>query len=275
MVSSLPSSTTPATPSCSPEPVDAVSAVAGLDDVHVAVLSGRSLDGLAQFGFGPDVHVIGSHGMEARDRPMPQLDRRRASSPRHARRPDRGGGRACRCRRVDRAQAGERGAARPTGRPHTRTRSVGSAACSMPTASSGATSKAGSNVLELFTRHADKGAALVEFAVAARRPNHGVRRRRHHRRGCLRPPRPRRHRHQGRRRRHHRSAPPPRPPRRAHLAPRPAVSPPAPTTHPFALHSGWGIPTELQRKPGLGLRTARTDRPEGYGGWRSRGRSDP
>ena len=52
---------------------DAVSAVAGLDDVHVAVISGRSLDGLAQFGFGPDVHVIGSHGMETRDRPMPQL----------------------------------------------------------------------------------------------------------------------------------------------------------------------------------------------------------
>ena len=142
---------------------DAVSAVAGLDDVHVAVISGRSLDGLAQFGFGPDVHVIGSHGMEARDRPMPQLtdvervrlatlddltvaaaehagagawiERKPASVVLHVRQADRTLGREA----LDQLRARADGV-------------------------SGATSKAGSNVLELFTRHADKGAAVVEFA---------------------------------------------------------------------------------------------------------------
>ena len=53
---------------------DAVSAVAASESVHVVVVSGRSLDGLAQFGFRHDVDVIGSHGMEIRDRTMEPLD---------------------------------------------------------------------------------------------------------------------------------------------------------------------------------------------------------
>ena len=53
---------------------DAVRAVAALESVDVVVVSGRSLDGLAQFGFGRDVDVIGSHGMEIRDRGMEPLD---------------------------------------------------------------------------------------------------------------------------------------------------------------------------------------------------------
>ncbi|HSL73525.1 MAG TPA: trehalose-phosphatase [Ilumatobacteraceae bacterium] len=143
---------------------DAVSAAAALDAVHLAVVSGRSVDGLTRFEFGPDVHVIGSHGMETRDRAMTPLhadetsrlaeldalaldaaaeagdgawvERKPASVVLHVRRaePDRGrralSALEARARQVD-----------------------------------GATSKAGSNVLELFARSADKGTALVALAA--------------------------------------------------------------------------------------------------------------
>jgi trehalose-phosphatase len=52
----------------------AVSAVATHPDVHVAVVSGRSLEDLTRFGFGADVTVVGSHGMEVRGRHMIELD---------------------------------------------------------------------------------------------------------------------------------------------------------------------------------------------------------
>jgi trehalose 6-phosphate phosphatase len=143
---------------------EAVSAVAGLDRMHVAAVSGRSLDGLAQFGFGPDVDVIGSHGMEKRDRPMEPLtddeqtrlaglddlavaaveragsgawiERKPASVVLHVRQADAALGRTA----LDSLQAG--------------------AECI-----DGASAKAGSNVLELFARHADKGTALIELAA--------------------------------------------------------------------------------------------------------------
>jgi len=142
---------------------DAVSALATLESVHVAVVSGRSLDGLAQFGFGRDVDVIGSHGMEIRDRPMDPLDgdearrlaeldamtvdgadragqgawieRKPASVVLHVRQADAERGRA--------ALDGLRVAAERV---------------------DGATVKAGSNVLELFARHADKGTTLMHLA---------------------------------------------------------------------------------------------------------------
>ena len=45
------------------------------DDVGVAVLSGRSLDGLAQFAFDESIIVVGSYGGERRDRdPRPRDD---------------------------------------------------------------------------------------------------------------------------------------------------------------------------------------------------------
>jgi len=143
---------------------DAVSAVAVLESVHVAVVSGRSLEGLVRFGFGPDVRVIGSHGMEVRDRAMVPLDaietdrlasldalavvaaaragdgawveRKPASVVLHVRRAD-----------------PERG--------HRALSELGSRSRTVE----GATCKGGSNVLELFARAADKGTALV--AVAA------------------------------------------------------------------------------------------------------------
>ena len=145
---------------------DAVSDLATLESVHVAVVSGRSLDGLAQFGFGPDVDVIGSHGMETRDRPMEPLDdveaqrlaeldalavegadrrrhgawieRKPASVVLHVRQADAERGRAALdALRVDAERI------------------------------DGATVKAGSNVLELFARHADKGTSLMHLAVSS------------------------------------------------------------------------------------------------------------
>ena len=142
---------------------DAVSTLAELESVHVAVVSGRSLDGLAQFGFGPEIDVIGSHGMEIRDRPMDPLDgtearrlaeldvltadgadhagegawieRKPASVVLHVRQADADRGRAA---LDDLRVAAER--------------------------VEGATVKAGSNVLELFARHADKGTTLMHLA---------------------------------------------------------------------------------------------------------------
>ena len=52
---------------------DAVGAVARMNELHVAVVSGRSVDDLARFDFGDEIEVIGSHGMESRGRPMPAL----------------------------------------------------------------------------------------------------------------------------------------------------------------------------------------------------------
>ena len=140
---------------------DAISAVAGLDDVHVAVVSGRSLDGLAQFGFGPDVHVIGSHGMETRDRPMQQLtdvERTRLATLDDLT-----------VAAAEHAGAGawiERKPASVVLHVRQADRTLGREALEQLRSDadrvSGATTKAGSNVLELFARHADKGAALVE-----------------------------------------------------------------------------------------------------------------
>jgi len=146
---------------------EAMSAVAGLDSVQVAVLSGRSLEGLAQFGFHHDLHVIGSHGMETRDRPMDPVDdteanrlavldalaeaaardagdgawveRKPASVVLHVRRADAERGRAA----LDDLAVGARDV-------------------------DGATAKPGSNVLELFARSADKGTALVALGAELR-----------------------------------------------------------------------------------------------------------
>jgi trehalose-phosphatase len=141
----------------------AVSAAATLDEVHVAVVSGRSLSGLEQFGFGDDVHVIGSHGMETRDRPLTPLtddEQARLSTLEEA--ATEAAGRAgdgawvehkpasvvLHVRQADEA-AGEQALAE-----------LADAAGEVE----GATTKAGSGVLEAFARHADKGSAIVELA---------------------------------------------------------------------------------------------------------------
>jgi trehalose-phosphatase len=138
----------------------AVSAVAALDGVHVAVVSGRSLDGLDQFGFGNDVDMIGSHGMETRDHPMNPLsdDERERLATIDAltvEAAERAGDGAWVERKPASVVLHVRAADTERGRE---------AMDRLRTESGkvdGATSKSGSNVLEVFARHADKGTALV------------------------------------------------------------------------------------------------------------------
>lgn len=47
----------------------AIGRLAGLDDVAVAVVSGRALNDLGRFGFPDQVDVFGTHGLERRDAP--------------------------------------------------------------------------------------------------------------------------------------------------------------------------------------------------------------
>ena len=141
---------------------DAVSALAELESVHVAVVSGRSLDGLAQFGFGPDIDVIGSHGMEIRGRPMDPLDGTEALRLAELDALAIGG--------VDRAGAGawiERKPASVVLHVRQADAERGRAALDGLRRDAervdGATAKSGSNVLELFARRADKGTTLMHL----------------------------------------------------------------------------------------------------------------
>jgi trehalose 6-phosphate phosphatase len=143
---------------------EAVSAAAALDAVRLAVVSGRSVEGLSQFGFGPDVHVIGSHGMETRDQAMTPLDAEEA-------------GRLAELDALALDAAGEAGDGAWVERKpasvvlHVRRaapdrgRRALSALEERARQVDGATSKAGSNVLEMFARSADKGTALNELAT--------------------------------------------------------------------------------------------------------------
>jgi len=147
----------------------AVDAVAGLADVHVAVMSGRSVAGLEQFGFGDHIQVIGSHGMEARDRAMAPLgDQERTLLQRLD---------DAMVAAADRAGDGawvERKPASVVLHVRQADEAAGPAAIASLTDAiasiDGATTKTGSGVLEAFARHADKGTTLVElgrrFAVA-------------------------------------------------------------------------------------------------------------
>ena len=51
-----------------PRVATALTMLAERTDVDVAVVSGRSLDGLARFGFAPPIAVVGSHGAESAGR---------------------------------------------------------------------------------------------------------------------------------------------------------------------------------------------------------------
>ena len=141
----------------------AVSAVAALDDVFVAVVSGRSLAGLAQFGFGDDVEMIGSHGMETRDHPMEPLtdDERTLLADLDS----------AAVAAAERAGAGawvERKPASVVLHVRQADESAGATAllefADVARRLDGATVKAGSGVLEAFARHTDKGTALMALA---------------------------------------------------------------------------------------------------------------
>jgi trehalose 6-phosphate phosphatase len=143
---------------------DAIGRVAALDDVHVTVVSGRSIGDLERFAFGSDVEVIGSHGNEVRGQPTVPLDAdesaRLAVLDRLA---------------VEAARAAGSGAwvERKPASVVLHVRQAGPVpgdaaleqfareAAAVP----GAAIKAGSRVLEAFARSADKGIALVRRAT--------------------------------------------------------------------------------------------------------------
>jgi trehalose-phosphatase len=142
---------------------DALRALNGLAGVHVAAISGRSLAGLEQFGFDDDIHVIGSHGMETRDREMTALSDHESAV---LQRLDDAAVAA-----ADRAGTGawvERKPASVVLHVRQADDTGGSEAIASLSAAvssvDGATTKAGNNVLEAFARHADKGSALIELA---------------------------------------------------------------------------------------------------------------
>jgi trehalose-phosphatase len=141
---------------------EAVSAVAAVDELHVAVVSGRSLAGLAQFGFGDDVEMIGSHGMETRDHSMEPLavDERTLLA-------DLDGAAVA---AAERAGAGAWVERKPASVVlHVRQADDSSGAIALRELADvarrfdGATVKPGSGVLEAFARHTDKGSALGEL----------------------------------------------------------------------------------------------------------------
>jgi trehalose 6-phosphate phosphatase len=142
---------------------DAVRRVAGISDVHVAVVSGRSVADLERFDFGDGIEVIGSHGMESRGRPMPPLSHdERTLLARLDEAATRAATRAGEGAWVERKPASVvlhvRQADQTAGAD-----ALASLAAAVATID-GVTSKAGSGVLEVFARHADKGTALVELA---------------------------------------------------------------------------------------------------------------
>jgi trehalose-phosphatase len=143
--------------------LDAVHAIADLAGVHVAVVSGRSVEDLDRFGFGADIDVIGSHGAQRRDRPLVPLDDTERS-------------RLAALDGLTVAAVEEAGVGAWIERKpasvvlHVRqadpTRGIDALADLQRNAVAveGATTKFGNGVLELFARPADKGVALIGLA---------------------------------------------------------------------------------------------------------------
>jgi trehalose-phosphatase len=143
--------------------------LSGVDDVDVAVLSGRSLDGLGQFGFAPSIHVSGSYGGERRGRDRPVLS---DEEQQRLRQLD-----ELAVAATDRAGDGAWVERKPTSVViHVREADAASGRAAIDWARErqaefdGHTCHEGDNVLELMTRPADKGAGLdglrSEFDVA-------------------------------------------------------------------------------------------------------------
>lgn len=150
----------------SPGVADVVERLAAVDGVTVAAVSGRALESMRTFGLPATVSLVGSHGMESSDHPFRPLDDDERS-------------------RLDQliSLADEAAAAAGDGgwvehkqasvAVHTRTADpvAGRAALDHLALRAGeldgATVKPGSNVLELFARHASKGTAITALAADA------------------------------------------------------------------------------------------------------------
>ena len=143
---------------------EAVSTVAELSGVHVAVVSGRSIADLARFGFGTDVDVIGSHGMETREHAMAPLTANEsevlvALDSAASAAAQRAGDGAWVERKPASVVLHVRQADDRTGRLAL-DEFLGATA-----QIEGSSTKAGSGVLEAFARHADKGTALLALGT--------------------------------------------------------------------------------------------------------------
>lgn len=150
-----------------PGVADVLERLVTANGVTVAAVSGRSLQSMRTFGLPNSMPLMGSHGMETGDQPFRPLD------------PDE---RA----RLDRlisladdaaADAGEGGWVehkQASVAVHTRTaepaagRSALERLATRASTVDGATVKPGSDVLEIFARHASKGTAITALALRAR-----------------------------------------------------------------------------------------------------------
>ncbi|WP_395159461.1 trehalose-phosphatase [Ilumatobacter sp.] len=138
---------------------DVLARLLAADDVSVAAVSGRAVSSMRTFGLPPAMRLVGSHGMEEDGRPFESLDDAERA-------------------RLDQlieladaaAVAGGDGAwvehKQASVAVHIREadETLGTAALSALAIATqginGTSTKAGSNVLELFTRHASKGSAV-------------------------------------------------------------------------------------------------------------------
>jgi trehalose-phosphatase len=146
---------------------DVLTRLVAADHVLVAAVSGRAVASMQTFGLPPDVRLIGSHGMEEAGRPFEPLDdmeRERLN------------------RLIELASAaaiaGGDGAwvehKQASVAVHIRKADEALGAAALATLAlatqgvDGASAKAGSNVLELFTRHASKGLAVERLRNESR-----------------------------------------------------------------------------------------------------------
>ncbi len=142
-----------------------IASITARTGVRVAVVSGRSLADLARFDFPPAVDLVGSHGMETSSSELRPTRRRRTATgstpcanwpltPRRRPATEPGSSRSRRASCCTSARPSRR-----TGLDARSTRCDRAA-----TAVEGTSAKNGSEVLELFTRSANKGDALVRLA---------------------------------------------------------------------------------------------------------------
>lgn len=144
---------------------DALVLLDGLPGVTIAAISGRALSSMRTFALPDHIQLIGSHGLEAGDSPMRPLDddeQVRLGTLHDL-------AHAAALAAGDGAWVESKSASVAV---HVRTADPELSAAALDALAqqtgdiTGATSKPGSNVLELFARHASKGTALTELRAA-------------------------------------------------------------------------------------------------------------
>jgi trehalose-phosphatase len=149
-----------------PGVADVLRRLVSVADVAVAAVSGRALQSMRTFGLPDSIQLVGSHGMEAGDQPFRPLDTDERSRLDHlisladdaALAAGNGGW-------VEHKQASVAVHIRTadTAAGHEALEQLAARASDVE----GATIKPGSDVLELFARHASKGTAIAALSTAA------------------------------------------------------------------------------------------------------------